>query len=213
MLMNLIVVLLMFVAIGAVIAIWTRDLLSAVIAIGVLGFTCAVVLLLLRAPDVAITRIVVEVLLLIILIRSVLRRGVRTVESSRSVPGMALAGAFVAVLLVLGVIAIRELPPFGEPVALMGLNEPAPTQPLEAGGPKQEIPPPSQTYIKQGLEKTHSGNIVTAVLLDYRAYDTLGEAAVLFTAVVGAIALLRRKSRKPPSPAEMAAGVGGSEDR
>jgi len=185
MLMNLIVVLLMFVAIGAVIAIWTRDLLSAVIAMGVVGFTRTVVFVLLRAPDVAITQVVVEVLLLIILVRSAVRREVHTVEAGRNAPGMALAAAFVVVMLILGVIAIRELAPFG--------------QPLEA----RAADAPSITYLQKGKEQTGCGNMVTAVLLDYRGYDTLGEATVLFVAVVGAVALLRRKSRKrADEPAE-----------
>jgi multisubunit Na+/H+ antiporter MnhB subunit len=34
------------------------------------------------------------------------------------------------------------------------------------------------------------------VYLDYRAYDTLGEATVLFTAVIGATVILRDRSRK-----------------
>ncbi|MHA1507042.1 MAG: hydrogen gas-evolving membrane-bound hydrogenase subunit E, partial [Candidatus Asgardarchaeia archaeon] len=39
-------------------------------------------------------------------------------------------------------------------------------------------------------------NLVTSVLLDYRAYDTLGEATVLFTAILGAIVVLREIGRK-----------------
>ena len=57
---------------------------------------------------------------------------------------------------------------------------------------------PSNTYLRQGLEETGAANIVTAVLLDFRAYDTLGEAAVLFCAVMGALCILRRKARKQP---------------
>ncbi len=33
---------------------------------------------------------------------------------------------------------------------------------------------PSNTYLREGLEETGAANIVTAVLLDFRAYDTLG---------------------------------------
>jgi len=35
-----------------------------------------------------------------------------------------------------------------------------------------------------------------SVILDYRAYDTLGEATVLFTAIVGAFVILRKRGRK-----------------
>ena len=57
---------------------------------------------------------------------------------------------------------------------------------------------PSNTYLREGLEETGAANIVTAVLLDFRAYDTLGEATVLFCAVVGALSILRRKTKKQP---------------
>ena len=50
-------------------------------------------------------------------------------------------------------------------------------------------------YLTKGLAQTGAANIVTSVILDYRAYDTLGEATVLFTAVLGAVALLRRKAK------------------
>ena len=41
-----------------------------------------------------------------------------------------------------------------------------------------------------------AGNRVTAVLLDFRAYDTLGEATVLFTAVTGVAVVLRARGKK-----------------
>ena len=40
-----------------------------------------------------------------------------------------------------------------------------------------------------------ANNVVTAVVFDYRGYDTLGEATVLFTAVIGVALILRRLKR------------------
>jgi multicomponent Na+:H+ antiporter subunit B len=37
---------------------------------------------------------------------------------------------------------------------------------------------------------------VSSVILDFRAYDTLGEVVVLFTAIVGVLAVLRGIGRK-----------------
>ncbi|WP_258083553.1 hydrogen gas-evolving membrane-bound hydrogenase subunit E [Thermococcus thermotolerans] len=48
-----------------------------------------------------------------------------------------------------------------------------------------------QYYIKHGVEEVGGTNIVTDIVFDYRGYDTLGEATVLFTAIAGAVALLR----------------------
>jgi len=48
-----------------------------------------------------------------------------------------------------------------------------------------------QYYIDHGPDETGGTNVVTDIVFDYRGYDTLGEATVLFTAIAGAVALLR----------------------
>ena len=40
--------------------------------------------------------------------------------------------------------------------------------------------------------ETGANNAVTSVVFDYRGFDTLGEATVLFTAVAGVIMVFRR---------------------
>jgi len=50
-------------------------------------------------------------------------------------------------------------------------------------------------WIEKGLEETAVTNMVTYGLADYRGYDTLGETAVIFTAGVSVILLLRRRNR------------------
>lgn len=49
----------------------------------------------------------------------------------------------------------------------------------------------SQRYIEQGLQETGAVNIVSGMILDYRAFDTLGESHVLFIAACSVIILLR----------------------
>ena len=49
-----------------------------------------------------------------------------------------------------------------------------------------------QYYIDHGIEEVGGTNIVTDIVFDYRGYDTLGEATVLFTSIAGAVALLRK---------------------
>lgn len=46
-------------------------------------------------------------------------------------------------------------------------------------------------YIEDGLKDTGAVNIVTGMILDYRAFDTLGESNVLFIAVCAVLVLLR----------------------
>lgn len=56
----------------------------------------------------------------------------------------------------------------------------------------------SERYIEKGLEETGAVNIVTGMILDYRAFDTLGESHVLFVATCTVLILLRadRKSNR-----------------
>lgn len=51
----------------------------------------------------------------------------------------------------------------------------------------------SPRYIEKSMEETEVPNLVTAILADYRGYDTLGETAVIFSAGMAVILLLRRR--------------------
>ncbi len=46
-------------------------------------------------------------------------------------------------------------------------------------------------YVEDGLRETGALNVVAGLILDYRAFDTLGESHVLFTALVCVMVLLR----------------------
>ncbi len=50
----------------------------------------------------------------------------------------------------------------------------------------------SPRYIEKAIEETAVPNMVTAVLADYRGYDTLFEETVIFTAGITAVLLIRR---------------------
>ena len=46
---------------------------------------------------------------------------------------------------------------------------------------------------EQALGQRHAQNVVNAVVLDYRGFDTVGEEFILFGAVIGVTLLLRRQ--------------------
>lgn len=48
----------------------------------------------------------------------------------------------------------------------------------------------SQRYINDALEETGVLNMVTSIVLDYRAYDTMFETIVLFTAALAVVITL-----------------------
>jgi len=56
---------------------------------------------------------------------------------------------------------------------------------------------PSQTQmddhmIEHTQDETGTNNGVTSIVFDYRGFDTLGEATILFTAVAGVMLIFRR---------------------
>jgi multisubunit Na+/H+ antiporter MnhB subunit len=63
----------------------------------------------------------------------------------------------------------------------------------EFGNPDQNKTPEMDQYIIDNTQnETGADNGVTAVVFDYRGFDTLGEATVLFTAVAAVILIFRR---------------------
>ena len=171
-------ILMLFMIIAALIAVETKNLLSAVISIGAIGFGASVLFLFLRAPDIAITQIVVEVLGLIVLIRVTIARDLTFISGDKEFFATIVSVVIIVIILIAGLNVFSSWPEFGDAIF---------TKVPEAA---------SNTYIEEGVEKTGAANIVASVILDFRAYDTLGEATVLFTAIIGATAILRKKSRK-----------------
>ena len=53
----------------------------------------------------------------------------------------------------------------------------------------------SAYYIENAVAETHVPNLVTAVLGDYRGYDTMFETVVIYCAGLAVIAVLRRSKK------------------
>ncbi|MCR3921796.1 MAG: hypothetical protein NUK65_04650 [Firmicutes bacterium] len=79
---------------------------------------------------------------------------------------------FLAVILVILVVAVIEMPTIGDP----------------ANVTNNEVP---QRYLEDSLHETGALNVVASIITDYRAFDTLGEATVLFVALAAAISNLK----------------------
>lgn len=54
----------------------------------------------------------------------------------------------------------------------------------------------AERYLDSGAEETGAANLIAGVILDYRAFDTLGESHVLFTAVGAVLILLLKPADK-----------------
>lgn len=53
----------------------------------------------------------------------------------------------------------------------------------------------SQIIVDETISKTGAINSVTATVFDFRGYDTLGEAIVLFSAICGVATVLRPEKK------------------
>lgn len=91
---------------------------------------------------------------------------------------------FLALLLCFGVllIAVLNMPPMGDP------------QNVTMTGPPGRASVPR--YLLEGPEEAGAENIVTDIILNYRGYDTAGEVTVIFTALIGVLAVLNRERKK-----------------
>lgn len=167
---------LVFMILGAVFAIHARDLLSAVISCGIVGYGLVICFLLLKAPDLAIVQIVVETISLVLMVAVVLdstRQEPFTKPDKQGYVNIATAVLTAGVIFYFLNLVTGSLDAFGEGSLRM-----------------------AEHYIKGAAEKTGSANLVTGVVFDFRGYDTLGEATVLVTAVLGVITILRIRGKK-----------------
>ena len=160
---------LIFMICAAVVAVEIKDLISSVIALSVVGLGLSLVFLLLKAPNLAVAQLVVEILLVVVLIRGTISKDLPLVRDGRWFFNTMSTVVFLTVFLVFTYFALRELPVFGAP--LMSL---------------------SNEYISRAIKDTGSANVVTAITLNYRLLDALAEGAVLFVAVLGVSAISRR---------------------
>jgi multisubunit Na+/H+ antiporter MnhB subunit len=163
---------LLFMIFAAVVAVEAKDLLSSLIGLSAAGLGLSLAFLILKAPSLAITQLVVEILCVIILIHATVNKDLPFIADGRWLFNTVSTFFFISLFLTIAFFAIRELPAFGSP--LMSI---------------------SGDYIASGEEKTGSANLVSAITLGFRSFDVLAETAVFLTAVIGVLAISRRMGK------------------
>ncbi len=155
-------------------AILMKDLMSAVLLLGCYSFFLALVWAWLGAVDVAFVEVVVGAGLATVLFLLTLFGTAPKDGRLRRPPPPLTALIALPLLGVLMLYAAKDLPEFGDP------NSPASTH-------------ISPMYLERSYQDTHTPNVVTSVLMDYRSLDTMVETVVIFTAGIACVLLLRRK--------------------
>lgn len=166
------VALLIILAITGIAIIRTRNLFAAVMLAGIYSLVSAGLFVDMDAVDVAFTEAAVGAGISTVLFLGTLA----LVGYKESEPEHKPILPLFVVLVTGGILVYgtAEIPPFG------GADNPA----------HQHV---AAHYIHDSEgEVGHIPNVVTSVLASYRGYDTMGETAVIFTAMVGVLLLLSR---------------------
>lgn len=158
--------------VAALVTVRAQSRLSAIISIGVVGVVVTLVFTFFGAPDLALTQLLIEVLMVVLLV----------LVFYRIPPGvLGKTSAFVQsrnliVAVLVGVV--------GFVLALFSAAPPF-------------APSISPFFSLNAVPAAHGGNIVNVILVDFRGFDTLGEITVLAIAAIGGYALLRAALLRP----------------
>ncbi|MCV7177192.1 Na+/H+ antiporter subunit A [Mycolicibacterium sphagni] len=166
---------------AAVAATVMRNRLAAVLLVGITGYGCGAIFAFHGAPDLALTQFLVETLTLVIFVLVLRTLPAEADEASMKryrLPRAALALAVGATVTTLGVFAMAARTRTGIAALL-----------------------PDAAY-----DRGHGANTVNVLLVDIRAWDTLGEISVLVAAATGVASLVFRNRRFGAAPRVSDAG-------
>ncbi|WP_052667128.1 hydrogen gas-evolving membrane-bound hydrogenase subunit E [Nitriliruptor alkaliphilus] len=159
-------------------AVAARGRLAAIAALGLTGFTVAVWFVLLGAPDLALTQLLIETLTVALVVLVFRRLPGRFPDAGDRRRGVAVVAAL-----------------------LVGTGVTIATY-LATG--RRELSEVGQRLLAEGEGLTGGANVVNTILVDFRALDTLGEVVVLAVAALGILALVRLVPRDAvPAPRDL----------
>jgi multicomponent Na+:H+ antiporter subunit A len=150
---------------GGVAAARARSLLAAMIAVGLAGLVAALTFMMNGAPDLALTQFAVESLLVVLLTVVLLILPINA-PSTRTRPERALDAALSAGFAVLLFVVLLD---------------------MGAAPQRTEV---SEFFGARSYVEAFGRNVVNVILVDFRAFDTLGETAVLALSAIVAWSLL-----------------------
>jgi len=154
-----------FICSGAILTAITTSRMTAIAALGVVGIGVALIFIIFSAPDVAITQLLVEVLIMVLVAVAMLK-----------LPELDLG-------------RVREFQPLHAAVAaVLGILVTLVVAAMLRGGLDRRL---TDYFEIASWPEAFGRNIVNVILVDFRALDTFGEIAVVAVAALASYALLR----------------------
>ncbi|QXT39410.1 putative monovalent cation/H+ antiporter subunit A [Gymnodinialimonas ceratoperidinii] len=170
---------LLFITAGALLTALTQSRMTAIASLGVVGIGVALIFIMFSAPDVAITQLLVETLVVVLVAVAMLKLPhLRPRTQERHRPIHAVLSVVVGVLTTLVLVAVLQT----------------------------DLDLSLTAYFNEtSWPEAYGRNVVNVILVDFRAVDTFGEIAVIVVAALSAYALLRgtrygtiREETEPP---------------
>lgn len=156
---------------AAVTTIAAKSRLTAIVALGAVGYSIALLFVIFQAPDLALTQLVIETISVALFLLAFYHLPIqsRKEERIRFKVGNAMIALAVGVTMTL--------------VALSAHSQ-------------KFLPSISEFYKETVYKEAGGGNIVNVILVDYRGFDTLFEIAVLSIAGIGIITMIKLRLGK-----------------
>ncbi len=145
--------------------------LESVFALGMIGMTIAAIFAIYSAPDLALTQILVELLMIVLFVLVL----IKTLRMFNREDKSQLIGLNLAISIFFGAIISVTL------LAVISTSETVSI---------------STFFVDNSLIQANAKNVVNTILIDFRAFDTLGEITVIGIAALGCFAMLRSPSGK-----------------
>jgi len=167
---------LIFITAGALLTAFTGSRMTAIAALGVVGIGVALVFIMFSAPDVAITQLLVETLVVVLVAVAMLKLPHLNLQGEgKARPVHAALAITVGVLTTLILVGVENAP--------ISLHI-------------------TEYFEGASWPDAYGRNIVNVILVDFRALDTFGEIAVVVIAALAAYALLRGTHYRRPAKSE-----------
>ncbi|CAN5689172.1 Na+/H+ antiporter subunit A [soil metagenome] len=160
---------------GAVGALVLRSRLAAVLMVGLTGYGCGIIFAFHGAPDLALTQFLVETLTLVIFV--LVLRALPAEADAANMARFRLPRALLALAVGATVTTLASL-----------------AMAARSSRPIADLLPDAAYY------RGHGANTVNVLLVDIRAWDTLGEISVLLVAATGVASLVFRNRRFGTAP-------------